>query len=137
MSEGPAYTEYRPRWHRERVSTYWWLKRRTYLAFILREVSSVFVAWSVLFLLLLVRGVSQGREGYEQFLEWARRPWVVALNVVALFFVTYHAYTWFNLAPQAMVVHLGERRVPGRWIALSNYALWVLVTGLVVWLVVR
>ena len=49
-----------PQWYREPVSTWWWLRRRSYVAFILREVSSVFVAWSVVFLLLLVHAVGQG-----------------------------------------------------------------------------
>ena len=43
------------------MSTYWWLEKRAYLLFILRELSSVFVAWFVVFLLLLVAAVSQGR----------------------------------------------------------------------------
>jgi len=33
-----------PRWYRKRVSTYWWLQRWEYLRFVLREISSVFVA---------------------------------------------------------------------------------------------
>ena len=77
MSEAPRYTEFHPRWYRPRVSTYWWLGRRSYLAFILREVSSVFVAWSVVFLLLLVVAVSGGEESYPQFLNWAGGPWMV------------------------------------------------------------
>ena len=36
----------------------------------------------------------------------------LALNVVALAFVLLHAITWFNLAPQAIVVRMGGRRVP-------------------------
>ena len=39
-------TEYLPRSYHTRVSTYWWLKRWAYLKFILREASSVFVAWT-------------------------------------------------------------------------------------------
>ena len=37
------YTEFHPRWYRRRVSTYWWLKQRSHLAFILRELSAIFV----------------------------------------------------------------------------------------------
>ena len=59
MSDRPLYTEYHPRWIRTRVSTYWWLQRRSYLAFILRELSSIFVGWFVVFLLLLIVAVSQ------------------------------------------------------------------------------
>ena len=43
MSGQPAYTAYHPRWIRTRASTYWWLRRGSYLAFILRELSSIFL----------------------------------------------------------------------------------------------
>jgi fumarate reductase subunit C len=135
MSESSAYTEYHPRWFRPRVSTYWWLKRRSYLAFILRELSSIFVAWFVVYLLLLVRAVSEGESSYRQFLSWSGRPLVLFVNVVGLSFVVFHAITWFNLAPQALVVHVRGKRVPGALIAASNYLAWVATSALVVWLV--
>lgn len=132
----PGYTEYHPRWYRPRMSTYWWLQRRTYLLFILRELSSVFVAWFVVFLLLIARAVGQGEQEYQRFLDWAGNPWVVLLNVVALAFVLLHAVTWLNLTPKAMVVRLAGRRVPGSWIAASAYATWVIASAVVAWLVV-
>lgn len=136
MSGRAAYTEFHPRWYRRPISTWWWLRKRTYLAFILRELSSVFVAWSVLFLLLMVRAVGQGAAEYQQFLDWADHPLVVALNVVALLFVVFHVVTWFNLTPQAMVVSLGDRRVPASWIVMSQYAGWLVVSAFVLWLLV-
>ncbi|HEV3258897.1 MAG TPA: hypothetical protein VG013_18650 [Gemmataceae bacterium] len=135
MNHPPAYTEYHPRWYRSRMSTYWWLQRASYLTFILRELSSIFVAWFIVYLLLLVRAVSQGPLPYRDFLNWAGSPGIVVLNLVSLFFVVFHAMTWFNLAPQAMVVHLRGQRVPGSWIAASNYLAWALVSALVVWLI--
>jgi fumarate reductase subunit C len=131
MSDRPAYTEYHPRWHRTRTPTLWWLERWTYRAFILRELSSVFVAWFVLFLLLVVGDVYEGRD----YLALARNPVVLAMNIVTLFFLVFHAVTWFNLAPQAMVVRLRGQRVPGSVIAAGNYIAWVLVSGFVAWLV--
>ena len=132
MSE--LYTEGHPRWLRTRVSTYWWLRRRSYLAFIGRELSSVFVAWFVVYLLRLIRAVAQGPSAYVRFLEWSAQPAVLLLNLVTLFFVVFHAITWFNLAPQAMVVHLRAKRVPGPWIAVSNYLAWAVTSALVSWL---
>ena len=134
MSDKPVYTEYHPRWYRPRMSTYWWLKRWSYLAFIVRELSSVFVAWSVVFLLLLVAAVSGGGDSYRQFLAWAGRPLVVVLTAVSLLFVVFHAVTWFNLAPKAMVLRWRGRRVPGAWVAAANYAAWALASALVAWL---
>jgi fumarate reductase subunit C len=136
MSDGPHYTSFHPRWLRTRVSTYWWLQRGAYLAFILRELSSVFVAWFVVYLLLLVRAVAGGADSYRAFLEWSAGPVVLTLNVIALLFIIYHAITWFNLAPQAMVVHVRGRRVPGSLIAASNYVAWAVASAVVAWLLI-
>jgi len=127
-----SYTPYHPRWHRTRVSTYWWLWRRSYFLFILRELSSLSVAWVVIYVLALVVRVSQGEAAYRAFLDWSSRPIVLALNVLSLAFLVLHAVTWFNLAPQAMVLHLGHRRVPGPLIAASNYAGLVAVSAIVI-----
>jgi fumarate reductase subunit C len=130
------YTEYHPRWLRQHVSTYWWLRKWSYFAFILREISSLFVAWAVVYLLLIVYAVGQGPVEYNQLLEWSRQPWVTAVNVCSLLLLVFHAVTWFNLAPQALVVHLGHRHVPGSMIAASNYAAWVVVSAIVAWLII-
>ncbi len=135
MRASTRYTDYHPGWLRRRKSTYWWLERASYLAFILREVSSVFVAWTVAFLLLLVHALSRGESAYGQFLRWSSGPPVLLLNLASLGFVVFHAATWFRLAPQAMVVHVRGRRLPGAWIAASNYLAWALASALVAWLV--
>ena len=135
MNEPSVYTAYHPRWLRTRVSTYWWLQRGSYLVFILRELSSIFVAWFVVYLLLLFRAVSQGEPRYQRFLDWSGRPIILLLNIVSFFFVVFHAITWFNLAPKAMVVHVGRTRIPGVLIAASNYFAWAVASLLVVWLV--
>ena len=128
------YRDHHPRWLRRRVSTYWWLERRPYVIFILRELSSVFVAWFVVYLLMLIRAIGRGAGAYGQFLEWSARPTVLVVNVVTLLFVSFHAITWFNLAPKAMVVHVRGRRVPAAVIAASNYAAFVVTSAVVAWL---
>ena len=136
MRERPPYTEYHPHWQRRRMSTYWWLERRSYVAFVAREISSLFIAWSVVLLLMLVRAVGQGVDSYRQFLAWTATPPVLLLNVVSLAFVLFHAITWFNLAPAALVVHVGGRRVPGSMIAASNYAAFIAACAVIAWLLV-
>jgi fumarate reductase subunit C len=131
----PSYTEFHPRWYRRRISPYWWLERPSYVAFIARELSSVFIGWFVVYLLLFIRAVKAGPGAYSDFLIWARSPWLVAINVVSLLFVTFHALTWFNLAPKALVLHFRGKKVPGAWVAGANYAAWAVVSVLVAWLV--
>lgn len=135
MNQAPPYGAFHPRWYRPRMSTWWWLKRRSHLAFILRELSSIFVAWFVVFFLLLVAAVSRGEVAYWEFLIWAGRPGILILNLVSLLFIVFHAVTWFNLVPQALVVLLRGRRVPGPLLAASHYAAWALLSAFVALLV--
>ena len=101
---GCAMTEVRV--YRRPVSTWWWLRKRTYFVFVMRELSSLFVAWWVVYLLLFVAAVGRSEAAYQDFLDWASTPWVVTLNLVAALFLVLHVVTWFNLTPQAVVVRV-------------------------------
>jgi fumarate reductase subunit C len=130
-------SELRPRPYRRPVSTWWWLEKRSYFLFVMRELSSVFVAWFVVFMLILVSALGRGESAYQSFMEWAATPWVVLLNLVTLLFVVLHTVTWFALTPQAMVVRLRGERVPSWQIIASQYVGLAAVTAFVVWLVTR
>jgi fumarate reductase subunit C len=123
--------------YRRPVSTWWWLRKRSYFLFVMRELSSIFVAWFVLLLLVMISAVGRGRSSYETFLDVASHPVVVAINVVAAAFLALHVVTWFALTPQAMVLQVGGRRVPGSLILVSQYVGLAVVSAFVWWLVTR
>jgi fumarate reductase subunit C len=131
MIANPADT----RRYRPRISVFWWVHRWSYLLFVLRELSCVFVAWFVVYLVRLVAAVHRGSDSYQQFLEWSGRPWMVVLNLVALAFVVLHAITWFTLAPKAMVVRLRGRQLPARMVAGGHFVAWAVASAVVVWIV--
>ena len=133
----PNYTLFHPRWYRPRVSVYWWLGEWHYLKFILRELSSVFVAVSVIETLLLIRALRNGPDAYAYFLQTLQNPAVVLLNVISFFFVVFHAITWFNLAPSAMPVRVGGKRVPDAMVAAPSYVAWIVISAFVSWLVLQ
>lgn len=119
------------------IPIFWWLERRSYLVFVLRELSSVFVAWFVVYLLLLIHAVSGGSAEYERFLDRSGHWWVAAINVIALLFVLLHAVTWFGLAPKAIVVLRRGRRVPPPLIAAAHYAAWLVLSAVIAWVILR
>lgn len=137
INKAPVYTEFHPRWYRPHVSVYWWLGQRQYLKFILRELSSVFVAWFVILTLAQLRALRSGPESYARFEHWLQSPVVIAVNVVSLFFVVFHSVTWFNLAPRAMTVRLRGKRLPDIFLAAPNYAIWIVASGAIAWMVLR
>jgi fumarate reductase subunit C len=137
VSAPARYTPYHPRWYRRRVSVWWWLESRSYTGFVLRELTSVFVAFFALVILWQVRAVGHGPEAYSRFLARMQTPLFLVLNGVALLFVLFHSITWFNLAPTAMVVRLRGKRVPDLVIAGANYAAWLVLSAAVAAILLR
>jgi len=135
MTEKPVYTEFHPRWYRTRVSTYWWLDRTPYVKFILRELSSIFVAFFVVITLLQIRALGQGPQAYPAFQQRLQAPIMIVLNIISLLFVLFHTITWFNLTPKAIVLRVRGRRLPDLLIAAPNYVAWLVVSGVIAWIV--
>jgi len=119
------------------VSVYWWLEQRQYLKFILRELSSVFVAIFVVETLFQLQALKAGPESYAEFQQFSQSPAVIIVNIIALLFVVFHSITWFNLAPSAMPIRLRGRRVPAYLVAAPSYVMWAAISVLVAWLVLR
>ena len=113
----------------------WWLKNPNYTKFMIRELTSVFVALYLVSLLYVVSTLPQGGpEAMEEYLERLASPGWIAFHGVTLAFALYHTITWFNLTPKVMVVWRGEEKVPGWVLAGGNYVAWVVVSAAFVWL---
>ncbi len=137
MKTSPAYRQYHPKWYRTRISTFWWSRQWSYLKFMLRELSSVFVAFFVVILLLQLHALRGGLESYIDFQYWMKNPILIVLNGVSFVFVLFHTITWFNLTPQAMVVRWRGKRIPNLLIAAPNYLAWLAISGLVIFFLTR
>jgi fumarate reductase subunit C len=124
----PAHSEYHPRWYRRKIGTFWWLGSWPYTRFIVRELTSVPVAWFVVLTIALVVAIANGPSAYDRYSELMKEPLMVFVNGLAFVFLLYHSITWFNLAPKAMVVKLGDRPVPGILIAGANFGGWFAVS---------
>ena len=119
------------------VQAAWWLKRRPYILFIIRELTSLFVGFYCLLLLVILYKLGQGEEAYNAMLAFLKSGPMVALHVVTLVFTVYHSITWFNLTPKALVIPMGEKRVPDVLIAGSNYVAWVVFSVILYWIIVK
>ena len=137
MKPSTAYRQYHPKWYRTRVPTLWWSRKRPYLKFMLRELSSVFVAFYVVILLLQLHALRGGPATYLEFQHWLTNPLLVVLNGISFLFVLFHAVTWFNLTPKAMVVRWRGKRLPDLLVAAPSYVAWLAISGLVILLLMR
>ncbi|MDR7534136.1 MAG: fumarate reductase subunit C [Armatimonadota bacterium] len=123
--------------YRRPVRFTWWWGHRAYTLFVARELTSIFVAATALVLLGFAWTAAQGREAYEAYVGLVSRPGAALFHAVALVAVTYHAVTWWMLAPRAAAVRVGGRRLPPRAVLRGAYAAWAVASAVVAWLVLR
>lgn len=115
----------------------WWLAKRSYTLFMLRELTAVFVAGYALLLLVLIWRATQGQVAFLNAVTSLTGPVAITLQVLALLMVIYHAITFFNLSGRVMVVWKGEEKVNPALIVGPNYAAWAVITALVIWVATR
>lgn len=133
----PAYRRYHPKWHRDRMPIFWWLRQISYARFILRELTSVVVAYAAVLLLAEYWAVDRGPEAYARFSAWVRSPVMTVVHAVALVALLWHSVTWLHLAPRALVLRIGGRRLPDAAVLLGHYVAWIAASGLVFWALLR
>lgn len=134
MSSTSRHTPFHPKWYRRPVSVWWWLESWPYARFVLRELTSVPVAFVALVMLWQISALADGPDAYARFSARMQTPAFVALHALSLAAVLFHALTWFHLAPKAMVLRVSGKRVPGALIVAMNYAGWLVVSSVVAWI---
>ncbi len=112
----------------------WFLERPGYVRFMIREITSFFVAGYLAVFLVTLAKLGGGDAVFQEWVAGLAAPgWVVA-HAVALAAALWHAVTWFNAVPQAMPIHVGEERLPGAVAAvIMGYGPWLTVSAVVLW----
>lgn len=113
----------------------WWLQRGAYTLVMLRELTAVFIAAYVVVLLVLLARLGDGAEAYAGYVTFLGAPGMLVFHAVALAASLLHTITWFNLAPRALVVRIGEDKVPEAMIAGPHYAAWIAFSIGLLWVV--
>ncbi len=103
--------------------------------FIIRELTSIFVAAYAVILLFQLNALRRGPEAWEALITTFSTPVSIALHVVIFVFVLYHTITWFKLAPSAMVLKMGKKKVPGSAIIAGNFLMWIVFSSAIIWLI--
>ncbi len=127
------HRRHHPKWHRRRIPIFWWLGHSGYTKFITRELTSVFVAYTALLVMVQIHIVGRGEAAYAQFVAWLQSPVVIGAHVGVLLGLLFHSLTWLGLAPQALVIRIRGRRVPNAVVLLAHYGAWAAASAATVW----
>jgi fumarate reductase subunit C len=115
-----------------KLSSTWWLKKPSYFLFMLRELSSVFIA---LFLVVYLIQLSQLNDGSQAYVSFARKlssPGWILFHLIVLAFALYHSFTWFKSTAVILPIRIGEHQLPRELVVALNIGAWIIVS-LVIW----
>jgi fumarate reductase subunit C len=109
-------------WH---MPSGWWLQKKNYVLYMIRELTAVFAAlWVVLFLAMLPQLKTNPAV--------MRSPAWIVFSLIALVFVLYHAFTWFNLMGTVLYFRPGKAPIPGSVIIGTMMVVWIAVSLLII-----
>lgn len=112
----------------------WWLRKQSYLVFMIRELTSLVVlAYAALLVgMMLTASDDASFSGLFDFLESTTS---VVIHVGLFIFAMFHTITWIALTPKVLVLWRGDEQIEPDVIAGVNGILFLLVSGGVLWLV--
>lgn len=117
-------------YHRKMPAT-WWLTNSSYFLFMLRELSSVFIALFLVVYLCQIYQLSQGSDAYSAFTQKLSSPGWILFHFVALLFALYHSITWFQSSAVVLPLRIGERPVSRPIVLALHVAAWLIVSVIV------
>jgi fumarate reductase subunit C len=108
----------------------WYLRNARYRRYMLREVTCLLVGFYCFLLIWALAALAgDSAERWEAFLASQQNTAMLIVHAAALvYYLVYMTFDWFKLAPKAMPVQLGEKKLPDRAIVIGHYAAWAIVT---------
>ena len=116
--------------------TTWYMRNGRYKIYMLREMTSLLVGfYTFLTIFALAALAANSPDGWNNFLESQQSQAMVVFHALALiYFLLYQTFPWFKLAPKAMPVQIGEKKLPGSYIVVGHYVAWAVVSAVIFWL---
>ncbi|MCX7150739.1 MAG: fumarate reductase subunit C [Rhodocyclales bacterium] len=119
---------------REVPPTSWYFHRPTYLRYMSREITCIFVAAYCVLLVVGLQRLAAGPAAYEAFLLGLKSADSIVFHLLALAASVYHAATWFGATHKAMPIQIGENFVQPGVISGAHYVVWLVLSFVILYL---
>ena len=116
-------------------TTTWYMRNGRYKVYVLRELTSFLVAFYSVLTILALSALADSQEHWNAWMASQQSTGMMIFHALALlYFLFFQTFPWFKLAPKAMPVQLGEKKLPDSAIVIGHYVVWVIVSLFIFWL---
>ncbi|MEE8495715.1 MAG: hypothetical protein V3S21_04485 [Xanthomonadales bacterium] len=115
--------------------TTWYMRNGRYKIYMLREMTCLLVGFYSFLTIFALAALAASPVQWNDFLASQQNPAMISFHAIALlYFLWYQTFAWFKLAPKAMPVQLGEKKLPGGIIVIAHYVAWAVLSAFIFWL---
>ena len=119
------------------VRANWWLSRKAYIFYMIREATAVFNLWVAVELTAMILLVAFHPQGESVVISLVEHPLVIGLNVIAFLGTCYHTYTWYKIFPLGVRVFTSRdpgntKLVPRGALTAALYAVTVIASVIII-----
>ena len=128
MSQQKKY----PELPRKKMGPGWWLGNRHYTVYMVRELTSFFVAvYSILYIYQIVL-LANSPSGYANYLNILKNPLMIGFSIIILGFTLFHAATWFFLIGRVQPLKFGKWTSTPVQALIINTVLLIVISGAII-----
>jgi fumarate reductase subunit C len=114
--------------------TTWYMRNGRYKVYMLREMTCLLVGFYS-FLVIFGLAALSSAERWNAFLASQQNAVMIVFHGSALiYFLIYQTFAWFELAPKAMPLQIGEKKLSDSYIVIAHYIVWAVLSAFVFWL---
>jgi fumarate reductase subunit C len=121
-----------PELPRKHLGPGWWLANRHYTLYMIREVTSFFIAVFCILYIYQVALLAGNPGSYEQYLTVLRNPFMIGFSVIILGFTLYHSLTWFYLTGKVQPLKIGGKKTTPAQSLIVNTILMVIISIVII-----
>ena len=114
------------------MSRTWYMDHPWYRNYMIREMSSVFIGLWTINLLLGLGCLAKSPLSWEGWMSFQSHPLMIGFSLITLALALYHSWTWFQAAPKAMALQIGEKKVAPRLITNAHLAAMIGISVIVI-----
>ena len=115
--------------------TTWYMRNGRYKVYMLREMTCLLVGFYTFLTIFALAALAAGPNQWNDFLASQQNAAMIAFHAIALlYFLVYQTFAWFELAPKAMPIQLGEKKLPGSIVVFGHYVAWAVLSAFIFWL---
>ena len=116
--------------------TTWYMRKGRYKVYMLREMTCLLVGFYSFLVIFGLAALAEGSaQRWDEYLAAQQTPLMIAIHGFALiYFLIYQTFAWFGLAPKAMPLQIGEKKLADSYIVIAHYIAWAVVSAFIFWL---